>query len=206
MLGSHRPERVSVCVLKGLHDAYPWVEWAVEIHPIGRGIVAICKLDCSHFSNYHSPGIDESLKCGSGGITRRIQVVVGPIAPAGPQSLQIKDVFDSHAQLYRVNEVRDPGSTIDLLLRVVSLMWAYSKVLTAQQRFSSLPPFQVVSGNFKKKTEVRFTHRYGRREWLEAPDSITQSSLRECQLMIGVKTESLMHFTRLRRVKVWAFG
>lgn len=72
MLGSHPPGNMLVYFQKSGNGTYSWVKWTVEINPIGRGIVTICELNGSHFTNDNPSGIYESLQCGAGGVSRRI--------------------------------------------------------------------------------------------------------------------------------------
>lgn len=74
MLDSHHPKTGQSMLGKVVvfSNTHTWVKGAVEIHPVGSGVIAIRKLNCSHLTNHYSAGIDESLECGAGGIARRI--------------------------------------------------------------------------------------------------------------------------------------
>lgn len=71
----------------------------MEIDPVGRRIVPVGELHRAHLPDDDGPQVDQALERRSRCVARWVEVVVGAVAAARSEALEVEDVFDAEAEL-----------------------------------------------------------------------------------------------------------
>lgn len=93
--------------VSGSKQTHPRIKRTVKIDPVRSGIVAIGELHRAHLADNHGAHVDQPLDRRSGSIPGRIEVVVGAVAAAGLEALEVEDVLDAHAELVVIHRSAD---------------------------------------------------------------------------------------------------
>lgn len=121
---------------------YSRIEWTMKVDPISSWVIAIGELHSAHFAYNDSTCVYQQLYCRGSGIPSWIEIMESSVSATCSQSLQIKYVFDTKPQLFRVNQSSSLCSleVTDLLLKVAFQLWVYSTAGMVQQHSLSWLP------------------------------------------------------------------